>query len=145
MANECFLLLENGKKILKESGDGFLLLEHCDEEYVGGGGQGRQWGYAGLEQAYSNQIKAREAEEAKQQEILRLKIEAQELLVKKEEIKSQKDKQTKRQLAALESKYQELLQEEREQLRLLDEMQQAVVRQRNLIIFLLLQASCPLN
>ncbi len=39
MANTCYILLQNGGKIIKQSGDGFLLLTNCvvDEEPRGGG------------------------------------------------------------------------------------------------------------
>ena len=79
----------------------------------------------------------------KEEEITRLRLEAQEIVVKKAEIKNDTTKQAERQMRALEKEYSTLMAEIRQQLILLEQLQQKNVKARQSMILLLMAAGNP--
>lgn len=94
-------------------------------------------------------LRRREFEEAekqrkiKEEEVIRLKLAAQESILKKRELQDKLDKQSLRQLRALEIEYEQLQKDLLYQLAALDKLHKESVKKRNKLITLLLFAACP--
>lgn len=88
---------------------------------------------------------AEKQKQIKEDEVIRLKVESQELLLKKRELGNPTDKQSRRQLAALEKEYYALQIEIAAQMSILDRLQIVAVKQKNNVLLLLLSAACPFS
>lgn len=110
----CYLKLEDGTgSLLLEDGSGYLLLEKCDEAAVALlGGKAVFGQYPGIQgkwtpDEYEAAFKFRNLE-SKKDKVIELKLEAQEVVIKKKEFSAADDKQSRRQLRALDRKSEEL-------------------------------------
>lgn len=98
----CYILLQNGGRIIKQSGDGFLLLTNCvvtPEDTVLGGDFSHldTW----LERQNEKYRGAKREKERKEQEIIEQKLAVQALLNEKRDLEKQKLKQNEKQITAL--------------------------------------------
>lgn len=134
---ECFLLFEDGSgSLLLEDGTDFLLLESCDGDDVVAllGGRATFGQYPGIQgknpwtpDDYEKAFKYRQLEETRER-IVETRIEAQEVVLKKREILPDSSKQARRQLAALERKYDDSMAEIARLSQILDTLQSEIDR-----------------
>ena len=139
----CDILLQSGFSILKQDGDK-LLLTNCaiGEDFVGHGDY-LSW-HSNIYKYEYEQAKKRE--KIKQAEVIRLRLEAQEALLRKQElVKAAQDKQTQRQLKALQAEYDALMEELAYQLNALEELQKATAKRKRMVLTLLLMAASPFS
>lgn len=133
---DSFLLLDDASSfLLIDDANSFLIIGTEDDS--GGIPYVR---YANVEYAL-----AKERERIKQEEIIRLRLEAQELLMRERELADKRDKQSRRQLAALEKEKASLMADIQYQLVALEKLQKITVQRKNRVIMLLLTAACPFN
>jgi len=97
------------------------------------------------QRAMAENKRAKERQRIKEEEITRLRLEAQEVLVKKSEVKDDTSKQALRQIRALEREYAVLMDELQQQLVALDKLQQETVKRRKIMILLLMAAGNPFS
>lgn len=139
-----FLLLEGDFSgyLLQEDGVSRIIIA-SEDDFTGGDGEY----YHNLRIAEANKrLKlAEKQKQIKEDEVIRLKVESQELLLKKRELGKPTDKQSKRQLAALEKEYSALQIEIAAQMFVLDKLQIEAVKRKNNVLLLLLSAACPFS
>ncbi len=141
----CYLLYEDGSRIILEDGSGFLLVENCivtDGDYTGHGGYEYDWKVRFTNERYEEEQRKKKE---KQDEIIRLRLEAQEALLEQRGMKQETSKQAKRQLRALEKQYLNLQQQILKEMQALEEMQRQEMIWRKMLALLLLQEACPFS
>lgn len=138
--SDSFLLLEDGVSfLLLQDGESFLIIEAEDEQ---SGGLPYYDPFA--QRAALEFEAAREREKIKQEEIIRLRLEAQDALMRKRELSAAREtKQSLRQIRALEKEYAALEQEVAYQLAALEELQKLTTKRKNNLILILLSAASP--
>lgn len=137
-----FLLLDDSSSFLLLDDSSSYLIIGSEDDTTGGS---EYYHNLRIAEANKRHAEAKKRERIKQDEVIRLKLEAQEALLKHRELKPRRDKQSKRQLAALEREYLSLQAEIAAQMLALFELQENTVKQRNSVLMLLLLAACPLT
>jgi len=140
----CYILFQDGGRIIKQSGDGFLLLENCNLENQPSGGIDAVTWQPDF-RALQAEKEARRAFREKQNEIVELKLEAQDLILRKAELQKERTKQAERQLKALQLEYDNLQKETARQLILLQKLEQIAIKRKKTVVLLLLMAVNPLS
>lgn len=141
----CFIELETGGYILLEDNSGYIILEQCEDAFqiIHGPGNGpwhRDWR---IDHANEKYRAAKERERIKEEEIIRLKLEAQDSLMRQRELQALADLNSKRQLLALKqaAAIREMIMQE--ELAKLVELQRLSMIYRNNLAFLVLAMSTP--
>lgn len=140
---EFYLLLDDSTSfLLLDDAESYLIIATEDDA---NGGDGEYYHNLRIAEANLRITEAKRREKIKQDEVIRLKLEAQEILLKQREVRPNKDKQSKRQLAALEKEYAVLQKEIEAHMQALQILHENTVKQKNNVLILLLAASCPLT
>lgn len=88
---------------------------------------------------------AKKREEIKQDEVIKLRLESQDIYLAKKELVGKTDKQSKRQLAYLEKQMAKLAKEIQLLMVDLEKLQKDTVKKKNNVLIILLMAACPLS
>lgn len=142
----CFILLQSGGKIIKQAADGFLLFTNCvpaPTDQPSGGIDAVSW--QPDFSAIQAEREARQTFREKENEIIDLRLEAQDLILRKTELQKEQSKQAQRQLKALELEYANLQQEIVKQLIALQQLEQIAIKRKKTVVLLLLMAASPLS